>query len=569
MHKIFMSGAVTATGTALPAPYLGLASILITTFAASPAWATSCNFRNGEIHNGICGYSAVASGSAKPGGQLRLHVSSDTSNFIAHLDRVDNDAADSQTFTFQNGQSYGIPSNGYLGLNWGSGHVIPIPSQWKSGVYEVNLKNALGTAKEYITIRSANPGSHSKVLVIDSLPTVMAYDPIGGKSLYGFNSDGGAFSSEVSIERPSVAAMWSEHIALIKWLENKGIAYESASMMDLHRDSSLLKQYNLAIIVGHNEYWSQEMRDNWDSYIAGGGNAMILGGNTMWWRVRFSPDNKNMICYKYTADPYTSKPSGLFSGPLVNEPENTSTGVSFRHGGYADYTENGVNYYKYGINDNGSNGGFKVTDATHWVFSGTGLANNSLFGRGTSSSDSIAGYEVDGTLFKMVSGKPVATGLDGTPANFQILATTPAYAVNSPSGTPGYVANNYNSQGWGTMGIFKPSSTSGTVFVAPTVDWAKGLTQTTVSRITQNAINTLKVRSSTGSGSTDTGGTSGNTNSGNTNSGNTNSGTSSGSTASGSTSNTSSSGSGGSGSTSASVLLLGTLALLARRRKRV
>ncbi len=130
-----------------------------------------------------------------------------------------------------------------------------------------------------------------------------------------------------------------------------------------------------------------------------------------------------------TADPLNGSDNSRvtvnwFNAP-VNRPENLSTGVSFRHGGYTNYTENGVQYYvKNGSGDDGSNGGFKVADASHWAFAGTGLANGSVFGRGDGvNSRPIAGYEVDGALFSMSGGKPVVTGEDGTPTNFQILAT--------------------------------------------------------------------------------------------------------------------------------------------------
>lgn len=422
-----------------------------------------------------------------------------------------------QSISLGGAGNYNTATNSYNGLNWGSAYSIGIPSNWTSGIYEVSFNNGRGNYSEFVAIKSAQPGSHSKVLVLDSLPTKIAYSPIGGKSMYGFNSTNGQASPEVSMERPTNRGQWTEHREFATWLDNKGIAYEAASMMDLHRDPSLLSNYNLVILVGHNEYWSKEMRDNWDSYLAAGGNGAIFSGNTMWWQVRFSADNKRMVCYKNAGqDPLNGSDNSRvtvnwFNAP-VNRPANQSIGVSFRHGGYSDYTEGATQYYvKNGVGDDGSYGGFKVTDASHWAFSGTGLANNSVFGRDAS----IAGYEVDGALFRMSGGKPVVTGEDGTPSNFQILALTPAYAINSPSLIPGVVRNNHNGQGWGTMGIFKPSSTSGTVFVAPTIDWAEGLNDPQVGRITENVINQLKNRNQQNTNTGDNGSTN-TTNSGNT-----------------------------------------------------
>ena len=176
------------------------------------------------------------------------------------------------------------------------------------------------------------------------------------------------------------------------------------------------------------------------------------------------------------------------------------------------------------------------------------MANNDIFGR----QSGIAGYEVDGALFKMVDGKPVVTGEDGTPTNFQILALTPAFAVNSPSGVPGIVANGYKNQGWGTVGIFKPSENSGTVFVAPTVDWAEGLAvESTISRITENVIERLKTRETSTENPDD-----GN----NGNGGNTDNGGNSGNNGSSITSG------GGGGTTSLFILILGLATFMVRKR---
>lgn len=474
----------------------GLAGMggLLALILSSGVHAVSCDFKNGDNFTDICGYIEV--GSAQIGGQMKVHVASTTSNFDVHIRRAGNENPTLQSTSFSGAGNYNPGSTTYSGLNWGSAYSVNIPSDWTSGIYEASFNNGRGSYSEFVAIRSNQPGSHSKVLVLDSLPTKIAYSPIGGKSMYGFNSTNGQASPEVSMERPTGRGQWAEHREFVTWLDKQGITYEAASMMDLHRDPSLLNHYNLVILVGHNEYWSKEMRDNWDSYLANGGNAAIFSGNTMWWQVRFSADNKHMICYKNAnGDPIygqdNSRVTTNWNKDPVNRPENLSTGVSFRHGGYHNYTENGVRYYVKGYNDDGANGGFKVTDASHWVFAGTGLSNNTVFGRDAG----IVGYEVDGALFNMANGKPVVTGEDGTPTNFQILALAPAFAANSPSLIPGVVHNNHNGQGWATMGIFKPSANSGTVFVAPTIDWAEGLkSDANVDRITKNVINRLKSR---------------------------------------------------------------------------
>ncbi len=548
-----------------------VSSLLILAFS-STAYALPCDFRNGDIFNNICAYTQA--GTVQVGGQATFHVSTSKPTFNVYIRRAGNTNAYIKTATFTNGVKYTTGSASYNDLNWGSGHTIAIPSDWKSGIYEFSFNNGTESYSEFLAIKSTQPGTYSKILVLDSLPTKIAYSPIGGKSFYGFNSTDGLATSQLSMERPTGRGQWAEHREFVTWLDQKGIPYEAASMMDVQRDPSLLKNYNLVLLIGHNEYWSKEMRDAWDSYLASGGNGAIFSGNTMWWQVRFSSDLKHIICYKSTTnDPLygvdNSRVTTNWYKAPVNRPENTSTGVSFRHGGYHNYTEAGVPYYVKGSKtDDGSYGGFKVADINHWAFASTGLADGAVFGRGDGvSSGPVAGYEVDGALFKMVNGKPTATGEDGTPTNFHILAYTPAFATTTPSLIPGVVTNNYNGQGWGTMGIFKPSSTSGSVFVAPTIDWADGLTDPQISRITENVINQLKNRGQQNMNSGATGNSGNSTPTSNSSSSNTAStATNNTSTTNNTTSNSGSNSSGGGGSLPLWTSLLGLLAFYLRKK---
>ena len=52
---------------------------------------------------------------------------------------------------------------------------------------------------------------------------------------------------------------------------------------------NLLSNYRLLVSVGHDEYWSEEMRDNVEAFLENGGNAAFLSGNTCWWAVTLHP----------------------------------------------------------------------------------------------------------------------------------------------------------------------------------------------------------------------------------------------------------------------------------------
>jgi hypothetical protein len=121
---------------------------------------------------------------------------------------------------------------------------------------------------------------------------------------------------------------------------------------------------------------------------------------------------------RYKQDPLY-KPDGpnpllttLFSHELVGRPENQMTGVGFQFGGY--HRSHGV------LMD--ASGTFTVHRPEHWVFEGTKLKEGEEFG----GVNKIVGYECDGCEHVYLNGKPTPTGRDGTPHEFEILATAPA-----------------------------------------------------------------------------------------------------------------------------------------------
>jgi hypothetical protein len=243
----------------------------------------------------------------------------------------------------------------------------------------------------------------------------------------------------------------------IAWMEAQGYAADYCTDVDVHRTGpDLLRPHRLLVSVGHDEYYSDAMRDAVEAFVAGGGNAAFFSGNTAWWRVAFSDD-------------VTFSRVGFWHE--VGRPENTMIGVSFRNGGERDRDDHPVPV------------GYRVQNADHWVYGGTGLRNGDLIGGGPK--EYLIGYECDGVDFSRADldgGRPVSpSGLDGAPAGFTILAV----GDTRPSGSWGF------GNGAATMGVFSPG---GTVFTASTTDWARVLTAGTtpaVEQITRNVLDRL------------------------------------------------------------------------------
>ncbi|WP_165521726.1 LamG domain-containing protein [Micromonospora zingiberis] len=84
------------------------------------------------------------------------------------------------------------------------------------------------------------------------------------------------------------------------WLAREGYAYECITDVELDADPALLERFAALMIVGHNEYWTQHMRDGVENYLRGGGNVVCLSGNTAFWRVSYHPDSKVIETRKTT-----------------------------------------------------------------------------------------------------------------------------------------------------------------------------------------------------------------------------------------------------------------------------
>ncbi|PRX70567.1 concanavalin A-like lectin/glucanase superfamily protein [Nonomuraea fuscirosea] len=73
------------------------------------------------------------------------------------------------------------------------------------------------------------------------------------------------------------------------WLAEQGYAYECITDAELDAEPALLDRFAALMIVGHNEYWTDRMRDGVETYLRGGGKVLCLSGNTAFWRVSYDP----------------------------------------------------------------------------------------------------------------------------------------------------------------------------------------------------------------------------------------------------------------------------------------
>jgi hypothetical protein len=234
-----------------------------------------------------------------------------------------------------------------------------------------------------------------------------------------------------------------------------------------------------------------------ERFIESGGNAAFLSGNTCYWQVRHERDR--MICHKhrYTEDPAfgtdrSRRTTTIWSDPIVGRPEAAMTGVSFTRGGY----------HRIARSVRHGSGGYEVHRPDHWLLDGTRLTRGDQLGaaRGT------VGYECDGCELTLRDGLLVPTGADGTPDGFEVIATAPATPfARDTTPLPLAPGGDYELEFHADrlLGDASPSNLArlrhghavlgtyergGTVVTAGTTEWAYGLDDPAVDRVTRNII---------------------------------------------------------------------------------
>jgi hypothetical protein len=444
------------------------------------------------------------------------------------------------------GVAHPIPSDASVnGCGWPVAFTVPTRPQWRSGCYLVRFRASEpegpgGENEAFFVLRSASPGRSRRLLVL-STSTWAAYNHWGGPSYY----TGGTASSTLRplpkgfLDRPEPerfrnavlapegdpemhgwtmyalgrgVSAWSACAGWPNWerpfvafCERAGIELEYATSHDLEAVPGLLDPYRLYLSVGHDEYWSWGMRDAVEDFVRRGGNAAFFSGNTAYWQVRFEAGGRRVDCFKFRFEedplfgtPQQQRTTTMWSDPLIGRPENGLTGVSFTRGGYLREG--------YGV-PRGS-GGYTVWRPEHWIFDGTDLRYGDLLG----ARHVVAGYEADGCELALVDGLPVATGRDGTPPGFEVLASSPAHLwvqEDKPGGLRllggtgdlewvcrrllgADTAENRRrlAHGNAVLGSF---TRGGTTFTTGCTDWACGLVggDEAVERITRNVIDRL------------------------------------------------------------------------------
>ena len=367
-----------------------------------------------------------------------------------------------------------------VGCGWAPAVEFRIGEDWPSGAYRVTLTaHGVGgnelSAHHLFIVRPLPGRKPQRILQVAASGTWTAYNTWGGSNHYqGITGPRrNQYATTVSLERPwcrgfvvlpadaprvpleidpppaaapryphmewafangysnkyasSGWASYDRHF--MHWAERSGFAVDLASQHELHFNPEILEGYACVVLVGHDEYWTWEMRDAIDHYVARGGRVARFAGNFMW-QTRLERGGKAQVCYKYRAraeDPvYKSsdptRTSGSWEARETGRPGALTFGLNATNGLYAGWgacAPRGVR-------------GFPVYRPEHWAFAGTGLCYGDLLG----ASGHAFGYEVDGLDYLIREGLPEPSETSGAPPGLQILALGLSALKEEPSGVP-------------------------------------------------------------------------------------------------------------------------------------
>ncbi len=370
------------------------------------------------------------------------------------------------------------PTTGLVDCNWVESFALETRDSvtgepWRTGIYLARLTESKSNKQAYIIFVVRDDAQRPDILFQLPVTTYQAYNFWGGKSLYNWGSgstlpwasSNGTPATKVSFNRPYAAspnqnaaygngagefltnvqptpqypisaAGWDYN--MVRWLEKEKYDVGYITNIDTHRAPERLRNTDIFMSHGHDEYWTWSMRANVEAARDAGVNLAFCSANSAYWQIRLEPSpanrmsNRIMVAYKNAArDPFDSDsdPSNdkfltvLFRDPPVSKPEESLIGIQ---------------YFMSPVD-----GDIVVAEAPHWVFRGTGLSDQQRL-------PGLLGYEVDRRF-------------GSEPPNTITLASSPT--VNLLTGNSGR-----NSE----MTLYSVAS-GAAVFGAGTIQWSWGL----------------------------------------------------------------------------------------------
>lgn len=250
---------------------------------------------------------------------------------------------------------------------WSTTASWQVPAGATSGYYLAMLRRTNPSNASWIPFIVRDDAAAADIIVKASDSTWgLAYNyygspasPLTGKSWYGSGGPMGNVTTRshfATYHKPIITragipqTYWhNAESPLVRFLERNGFRVKYITSRDLDADPGILAKAPIFISSGHDEYWSQPMRDAALAHRARGGHSLFMSGNELFWRIRYDHANAGAWCFKDTAPGPGTHAAGAPLDPVSwtgtwkdtrwadRQPEWEVTGTDFRLNGVNDY----------------------------------------------------------------------------------------------------------------------------------------------------------------------------------------------------------------------------------------
>src|SRR5436305_225445 len=263
------------------------------------AWKLTGNLTDGAIE----GYADQVS--VDQGGSFKLFVSTTAKSFHVEAYRMGYYGGRGGRFIWKSPDLPGVkqpaatvsPRTNMVVAPWQSSLSVPTDKTWPPGSYLLKLVGATGEA-HHVPITVRDDASTATYLLQNSATTWQAYNAWGGYDLYGGRSGRGTSfanrSKVVSFDRPyemngGSGDFMGNEFPLISLAESLGLDVTYWTDVDLHEHPERALRHKAIISLGHDEYYSTEMRNGLTRARDAGVNVAFLGANAVYRHIRFAP----------------------------------------------------------------------------------------------------------------------------------------------------------------------------------------------------------------------------------------------------------------------------------------
>jgi hypothetical protein len=297
--------------------------------------------------------------------------------------------------------------------NWTPSLTFTVTSAWVQGDYLIKLAGP-GNRQSYVPLTIWDPASTATYVIKNDVFTWQAWNYYGGYDYYqGLGSCPAdvyplcSRSRVVSYDRPYAAENGSGNFLaleypLVRWAEQHGLDVTYATDLTVQEHPGYLLKHKVLLSLGHDECWSYGERQAAVTAYDKGMNIVFFAASPVLRHVRtqssaLGPDRELVDYRDSAADPLDSVSGDAMevTGNEWSNPPSSWPEYDFVGDVYSGFLEPGLH------------SGFTVSDASAWVFDGTGLRNGDVV-------PGVVASDVD--QFEQA---------DGQPANDQIFGHSP------------------------------------------------------------------------------------------------------------------------------------------------